>query len=47
MEVLIKLQSHDDLDVRRQSVTVISSLFPNGKNSQLFYFINIYKNVIN
>lgn len=32
MDNLLKLISHEDLDVRRQSITVITSLFPNGKN---------------
>ena len=31
IEVIIRLLGHEDLDVRRQSVTVLSSLFPNGK----------------
>lgn len=31
IDVLLKLLSHDDLDVRRQVIRVYSSLFPNTK----------------
>ena len=30
IDLLAKLLSHDDLSVKTESVTVISSLFPNG-----------------
>lgn len=30
MDILQKLLSHEDLDVKRQSARVITSLFPNG-----------------